>query len=187
MATQESFNNAVTLLSTTLAKMGKKVSPDCKVYWEGVLDKAAGKTFKGTVQNTVSNPSAYFLVPLSGEGKSGRGHELPMSQFIYALKKGWTSKTHEYCRALKGLTAEEIAELLAEGLYYSQARKDSALGNKQERLEQAKVSTTNRLALVESTQARLLAKREEQAAKKAAGKGKTPQVQDEGNQDTGLV
>lgn len=56
----------------------------------------------------------------------------------------------------------------------------------QERKERAALVNKTLTELVESSQAKLLAKRVEQAAKKAA-RGATPQVQDEGNQDTGLV
>lgn len=176
MATQESYNNAVATLVTTLNST-KKILPECAEYWQDVLSKAASRTFKGNVQGTVSNPVAYFAVPLSGDGKGkGRTKEFTLDQFKFALSKGWQADTD---KRLRGVDPDAIAA----GLAASWARKDSALGTKEERKEASKTSYNNMVALMESNQAKLEQKRLEQKARKAASKApkvkaETPKVLD---------
>ena len=56
-----------------------------------------------------------------------------------------------------------------------------------ERKEAADLAARDLVTLLETNQARLIAKREEQKAKRDAAKGNTPPVTDTNNEDTGLV
>ncbi len=177
MATQESYIAALNTLSTV---KGCAKSD----YWSSLIAKALDKALvKGSVQATLSNPLAYFVVPLAGEGKKGRSHDFVKQQFAFTLMKVWEKDAD---KRLRGVDQEAIAA----GLAVSWARKDSSLGSKDERREAAKQSSINMVALIESNQARLEAKRLEQSAKKAAAKaakGTTPMVDDAGKQDTGEI
>jgi len=130
---QASLNAAVTMLSTAVKTA--TCSADVSSYWNGILAKPYRLHANGTVQSTCSNPVAYFLVPLSGDGTKGRSHEFVLSQFSYALSQGWCKDAHVHLRGI-----DESA--IVAGMSYSRARKDSMLGTVEGRIAAATVSAT---------------------------------------------
>lgn len=78
---------------------------------------------------------------------------------------------------------------LSRSTSFTRNRTDSRLEESvnQERKERAATVNKTLIELVESTQARLEAKRAEQAARKAASRAATPPVEPAGDEDTGLV
>lgn len=183
MTTQTAYVAGLNVLIAAL-NSSKGVSAETKEYWEGLLDKALDKKLSadGAVQSTLSNPLAYFAVPLCSDKESGRGRtkEFTLEQFKLALSKGWTVKAD---KALRGVNQDAINA----GLAASWARKDSALGLKEERRLAAKSSNNNRIALMEATNAKLAAKKLEREAAKAAKKGNTPPVEPAENKDEGSM
>lgn len=117
--TQQTLNAAIVKLQNALA--GATVSSDVLSYWTTLLNKKVTLHANGTVQSSCSNPIAYFLVPLSGDGTKGRSHDFVMQQFNYALTHGLTSNAHV---ALRGVNEDAIRA----GMAYAKPRKDSSLG-----------------------------------------------------------
>jgi hypothetical protein len=126
MATQISLNNAVASLNTSLEAVQERIAADTLSYWTGLLGKVYTLHSNGTVQSTCSNPVAYFLVPLSGNGSRGRSHRFVIEQFQFALLQGWTSNAHV---ALRGINENAIKA----GMAFNMPRNDSALGTVQGR------------------------------------------------------
>lgn len=131
--TQQSLNDAIAKLNAALSSA--TVSDAVQSYWTGLLGKRYTLNSNGTVQSTMSNPLAYFTVPLSGQGLKGRSHDFVMSQFEYALSQGWCKDAHI---KLRGIDESAIVA----GMSYSRARKDSSLGTVEGRIAAAKVSAT---------------------------------------------
>jgi len=119
MATQQSLNNAIYTLSNALT--GASCNESTRAYWQGLLAKSYTLHKDGTVQSTISNPLAYFAVPLSGAGKSGRSHDFVLKQFHFALGQNWTTKAHI---ALRGVNESAIIA----GMAFAMPRADSTLG-----------------------------------------------------------
>lgn len=119
MATQQSLNQALTVLSTALKSA--TCTDSTRVYWTGLLAKPYTLHHDGSIQSTISNPLAYFMVPLSGTGKSGRNHDFVLQQFSFALSQGWTCKAHV---ALRGVNEAAIVA----GMSFAMPRQDSSLG-----------------------------------------------------------
>ena len=130
---QASLNAAVTMLSTAVKTA--TCSADVSSYWNGILAKPYRLHANGTVQSTCSNPVAYFLVPLSGDGTKGRSHAFVMQQFEYALQNGLTKNAHI---ALRGIDESAIKA----GMSFNRARKDSMLGSVEGRQAASIVSGT---------------------------------------------
>lgn len=131
MATQNSLNAAVSKLQAAMSNV--VCSTDTATYWTNLLAKQYKLHVNGTVQATCSNPVAYFLVPLAGDGTKGRSHEFTLAQFAYALTQNWTSKAHI---ALRGVNEQAIKS----GMAFARPRQDSALGSVEGRLAASMVS-----------------------------------------------
>jgi len=99
-------------------------SGECAAYWNGVLSKAQELTIKegskgGDVQRTLSNPLAYYAVPLyehncynaglRSSKPKGRTPDFTMAQFVRALKEGHTNRADKIARLSADVTIAEIA------------------------------------------------------------------------------
>lgn len=128
------INAAVTLtVAIELLRMIiERVNPSQGVYWECEFQKAIDK--KIVDGHDVSNPLAFFLVPLLGKGgrkmtdaqraafPGENPHSFPLVQFEYVISRGWTGKdAHETLRAL----SKNTPSVIADGVYGSHARQDS--------------------------------------------------------------
>lgn len=96
-------------------------------YWTDKLNAAEKVTLKavnkgGVIQGNFSNPTAYFIVPLYGDGTRGRSHEFVLKQFEFTIIKGWTGDAD---KKLRGVNAEAIES----GLAFNRARSDSSYGS----------------------------------------------------------
>lgn len=131
MATQNSLNSAVSKLQAAMQTVS--CSNDTATYWIGLLSKKYTLHSNGTVQSTCSNPVAYFLVPLSGDGTKGRSHDFVIAQFCYALSQNWTKNAHV---ALRGVNEQAIKA----GMSFARPRQDSSLGSVEGRLAASMVS-----------------------------------------------
>lgn len=131
MTTQISLNSAVSKLQAAMQTVS--CSSDTLSYWTGLLAKQYKLHVNGTVQSTMSNPLAYFTVPLAGDGIKGRSHDFVLAQFCYALTQNWTSKAHI---ALRGVNEQAIKA----GMSFARPRQDSALGSVEGRLAATMVS-----------------------------------------------
>lgn len=131
MATQTSLNNAIAKLQQ--ARLSAVCDTATANYWDTLLARKLTLHSNGTVQSTCSNPVAYFLVPLSGDGTKGRSHEFTLAQFCYALSQGWTKNAHV---ALRGVNEQAIKS----GMSFARPRQDSALGSVEGRLAATMVS-----------------------------------------------
>ena len=131
MATQNSLNNAIAKLQTAMSTV--VCSSDTLSYWTGLLAKTYKLHANGTVQSTMSNPLAYFTVPLSGDGTKGRSHDFVLAQFCYALTQNWTKNAHV---ALRGVNENAIKA----GMSFARQKQDSALGSVEGRLAATMVS-----------------------------------------------
>jgi hypothetical protein len=110
-------------------------------YWMGKLDAAEKVALKavsvgGVIQGNFSNPTAYFLVPLYGDGSRGRSHEFTLKQFEFAIIKGWTADAD---KRLRGINAEAIEA----GLAFNRAKSDSVYGTLAGRQVANKASTAS--------------------------------------------
>lgn len=119
MATQATMNAAIQQVKAIVESKIIGMSTDTKAYWLGLTSKQY--TFKGTVQESMSNPLAYFVVPLAGDGTKGRSHAFVVKQLRWALSKNATSKAHILLRGVNQAAIEA-------GLSFSRAREDSELG-----------------------------------------------------------
>jgi len=131
MATQTNLNNAIARLTETVK--ATTCTTEVASYWTGLLNKRYTLHAGGTVQRTMSNPLAYFCVPLSGDGTKGRSHDFTLAQFEYALTQGWTKNAHI---ALRGINESAIKA----GMAFARPRLDSALGSVEGRLAANMVS-----------------------------------------------
>lgn len=131
MATQISLNSAVSKLQAAMQTVS--CSSDTLSYWTGLLAKQYKLHVNGTVQSTMSNPLAYFTVPLAGDGIKGRSHDFVLAQFCYALTQNWTKNAHV---ALRGVNESAIKA----GMSFARPRQDSALGSVEGRLAASMVS-----------------------------------------------
>lgn len=119
MATQASMNAAIAAVKEIIESKIVGMSFDTKSYWLGLVNRSY--TFKDSVQESMSNPLAYFVVPLAGDGTKGRSHAFVIKQLRWALSKNATSKAHVL---LRGVNQQAIEA----GLSFSRAREDSNLG-----------------------------------------------------------
>ena len=131
MATQQSLNNAIATLKQS--RLSVTCDTATATYWDGLLAKTYRLHVNGTVQSTCSNPVAYFLVPLSGDGTKGRSHDFVIAQFCYALSQNWTKNAHV---ALRGVNEQAIKA----GMSFARPRQDSSLGSVEGRLAASMVS-----------------------------------------------
>ena len=118
MNTQQSFVQALETLNVLALAYQ---SP----YWTGLINTAKGLTLKtaakgGAVQATISNPLAYFVVPLAGDGKNGRTDQFTIDQFEFALKEGYESGADVEFRSGKN------EKVINAGLCYTKGKKASA-------------------------------------------------------------
>lgn len=132
MATQISLNNAVSKLQQEMSTV--VCNADTATYWTTLLNRKYVLHSNGTVQSTCSNPVAYFLVPLSGDGTKGRSHEFTLAQFNYALTQGLTKNAHV---VLRGVDESAIKA----GMSFARPRSDSNLGTVEGRLAASMVSS----------------------------------------------
>jgi len=130
---QASLNAGIAKLNASLSSAN--VTDVVRSYWTGLFSKGYRLHSNGTVQSTCSNPVAYFLVPLSGDGTKGRSHAFVMQQFEYALQHGLTKNAHI---ALRGIDESAIKA----GMSFNRARKDSMLGSVEGRQAASIVSGT---------------------------------------------
>jgi hypothetical protein len=110
-------------------------------YWTTLLDNAYDLTLKpvskgGIIQGNLSNPLAYYIVPLFGDGTRGRSHEFTLKQFEFAIIKGWTADAD---KRLRGVNAEAIEA----GLAFNRAKSDSVYGTLAGRQVANKVSNAS--------------------------------------------
>jgi hypothetical protein len=131
MTTQTNLNNAIIRLNN--AVKASTCASDVAAYWTGLLNKRYALHANGTVQSTMSNPLAYFCVPLAGDGTKGRSHDFVMAQFDYALTHGLTKNAHI---ALRGVNESAIKA----GMAFARPRSDSSLGSVEGRLAATMVS-----------------------------------------------
>ncbi len=131
MTNQINLNNAIAKLQQ--AMLSATCDSNTATYWTGLLGKQYTLHSGGTVQRTMSNPLAYFVVPLAGDGTKGRSHEYTISQFTYALSKGWTNKAHECLRGVNELA-------IRDGMAFARPRLDSNLGTVEGRLAASMIS-----------------------------------------------
>lgn len=126
MANQINLDNAITSLRDAMEIVKDRITAETQAYWNGLLNKPYKLHSNGTVQSTMSNPLAYFTVPLSGSGTRGRSHTFVIEQFTFALLQNWTCNAHV---ALRGIN--EVA--IKNGMAFAMPRSDSALGTVQGR------------------------------------------------------
>ncbi len=131
MTNQTNLNNAIARLND--AVKASTCASDVAAYWTGLLGKRYTLHANGTVQSTMTNPLAYFCVPLAGDGTKGRTHNFVMAQFDYALTHGLTKNAHV---ALRGIDETAIKA----GMSFARPRQDSALGSVEGRLAASMVS-----------------------------------------------
>jgi hypothetical protein len=129
--TQSKFDAAIAKLIAVSKTV--TMSPACGTYWNGLLSKAYKVHANGTVQSSVSDPLAYFMVPLCGDGKRGRSVDLTLAQFKDALEQGYTANADKMYRGVN-------ARVISKGLAYNEARKDSNKGSLEGRKTVTKVS-----------------------------------------------
>lgn len=132
MTTQVNLNNAIAKLQSAMNSVS--CNSDTMAYWAGLLGKRYTLHGNGTVQSTMSNPLAYFTVPLAGDGIKGRSHDFVIAQFCYALSQGWTKNAHV---ALRGVNESAIKA----GMAFARPRQDSTLGSVEGRLAATMVSS----------------------------------------------
>lgn len=119
MASQKSMNDAVQQVKSVVESKIVGMSASTRDYWLGLCNKSY--VFNGTVQESMSNPLAYFVVPLAGDGTRGRSHAFVLRQLRYALAHNATCKAHVILRGVNQGAIEA-------GLAFSRAREDSELG-----------------------------------------------------------
>lgn len=138
MATQVTLNNAIAMLKDAMSTV--TFGNDTGTYWTGLLNKPYTLHSDGTVQSTMSNPLAYFVVPLAGDGTRGRSHSFTLDQFCFALTQNWTTGAHVKFRGVNALT-------ISKGLAFNRARLDSELGTVLARKEANKLSANKELGV----------------------------------------
>lgn len=131
MATQQTLNAAIAKLQTAMSTV--TCNTDTATYWNNLIARKLVLHSNGTVQSTCSNPLAYFLVPLAGDGTRGRSHNFTLDQFVYALSQGWTKDAD---KRLRGVNESAIKA----GLAYAKPRQDSVLGSVEGRLAATMIS-----------------------------------------------
>lgn len=120
MATQVSMNAAIQMVKNVIESKIVGMSADTRSYWLGLVNKSYA--FKNSVQESMSNPLAYFVVPLAGDGTKGRSHSFVIKQLRWVLSKNATTKAHKLLRGVDQAAIEA-------GLSFSRAREDSDLGS----------------------------------------------------------
>ena len=120
MATKiEQYNAALTMISVAVRAYATDAN---RAYWDNLIDAASGKVLKvgakgGDVQSTLSDPLAYFVVPLYGwncykaglqNQPKGRTVEQVMGQLVRVLQMGLTNRADKVARIANSLTVEEM-------------------------------------------------------------------------------
>lgn len=121
MNKQSQFKAALTMLSVAVKAYA---SGACATYWNGVIDKGNELVIKdgskgGDVQSTLSNPLAYYVVPLyehncfnaglRSSKPKGRDVDFTMAQFVRALKEGHTNRADKIARISADITIAEMS------------------------------------------------------------------------------
>jgi hypothetical protein len=153
MATkQEQYQSALTMVSVAVRAYATNDNRD---YWNKLVKDACAKTLKvdakgGDVQSTISDPLAYWIVPLYAhnchkaglqQAPRGRTVEQAMGQLVRVLKMGLTNRSDKVARISNSLTVEEMItarKLADEG--YALAFLKSSSHNQEVRKEITKIS-----------------------------------------------
>lgn len=128
MNAQHQFEAALTMIGVVVKAYAN--TPECKAYWNGLLSEASNKTLKigavgGAVQATISDPLAYWAVPIYGwnmynagltaRPPRGRSMEIALGQLVRVMKLGLTTRADKVARVSSDLSLEEmmVAKTLA--------------------------------------------------------------------------
>lgn len=120
------INNAITVLTTTLAKgqgeFGQFNHSAVEYFTAKFAEVADGKI------GHAGNPHGYFLIGVFPQSR--RGSALTLRQFEYCLSHGHTNKAHLVCRGLSESVMADSAKAVEAGVYASFARNNSSLGER---------------------------------------------------------
>ncbi len=114
-------------------------APIVKMLEKDIAESTRGTSGHSMGLNLASGMSndalvAYLMVPLGGTGRGGRSLEFTCRQFWYAVSKKLST-----CLPLRAFSNGTISSV-AEGLFYSEARRDSELGSSNKRIAASFVS-----------------------------------------------
>lgn len=110
-------------------------------WWYGKLTAAKTVPWKGSVQNSYSDPLAFWLVALAGSNGKGypQANRNAIEQFRFALRNGLTAKADKPFRS----TAHPLAPVAqVEGLFRAVPKRDSDWGTVSDRLAATAASRT---------------------------------------------
>lgn len=135
-------NGVVAALETLLLVLLEYPSSQTTIWWFGKIQAAKTAAWKGRVQDSYSDPLAFWLVSLAGSNGKGfpQANRNAIEQFRFVLRNGLTAKADKPFRS----TSHPLAPMAQEaGLFRAVPKRDSAWGTVEDRLEATASSRNN--------------------------------------------